>query len=104
MMSLAPAPADLGYEARADAARAHMRMRSQQRSAGLQLHSAEQRVMHQYGNTLPRSNFGKGADTLVTKFLRRVDEVMIRDHCSRTEAMRKARQENEAEFGLFQWV
>jgi hypothetical protein len=48
MMSLAPAPADLGYEARADAARAHMRMRSQQRSAGLQLHSAEQRVMHQY--------------------------------------------------------
>jgi hypothetical protein len=29
---------------------------------------------------------------------------MSRDKCDRTEAMRKARQENEAEFAMFQLV
>ena len=33
-----------------------------------------------------------------------VDNIMIRDKCDRTDAMRKARQENEAEFAMFQVV
>jgi hypothetical protein len=65
---------------------------------------AEQRVMYQYGNTLPRSSIVKGADTVTTRFMKRCDDIMIRDDCSRTEAMQKARQENEREFALFQLV
>jgi hypothetical protein len=65
---------------------------------------AEQRVMYQYGNTLPRSSIIKGADTVTTRFMKRCDDIMIRDDCSRTEAMQKARQENEAEFEIFQLV
>jgi hypothetical protein len=61
-------------------------------------------VEYHYGNTLPRTRIVKGVDTPTTRFMKRVDDIMIRDDCSRTVAMQKARQENEAEFGLFQLV
>jgi hypothetical protein len=61
--------------------------------------------MCQYGNTLPRSSkFGKGADTVTTRFMKHCDDIMIRDNCSRTVEMQLARQENEAEFEIFQLV
>jgi hypothetical protein len=66
---------------------------------------AEQCVLYAHGHTLPRSNVVKGAeDTLTTRFMKRVDDIMIRDNCERTVAMQKARQENEAEFEIFQLV
>jgi hypothetical protein len=57
-----------------------------------------------FGATLPRSDFGKGADAPIVKFMRKVDAVMVRDRCERHVAMQKARQENEAEFEMFQLV
>jgi hypothetical protein len=65
---------------------------------------AEQRVLATYGNTLPRSSVAKGDDTVTTHFMKCVDSIMLRDNCDRTDAMRKARQENEAEFAMFQLV
>jgi len=65
---------------------------------------AEQRAMYQYGNTLPRSNVVKGIDTVTTRFMKRCDDIMVRDGCSRTKAMQKARQENAAEFSIFQLI
>jgi hypothetical protein len=63
---------------------------------------AEQQVLDAYGATVPRSNFGKVADTLTVRFMKRCDAIMMRDRCDRTEAMRTARSENEGEFNLFQ--
>jgi hypothetical protein len=60
-----------------------------------------------YGNTPPRWAILKGAeDTVTTHFMKRVyDIMMIRDGLSdRTIVMQKARQENEAEFEIFQLV
>jgi hypothetical protein len=54
---------------------------------------------------LPRSNFAKGVgDSATVRFMKRCDEIMIRDGCNRTEAMRKARQEDPGEFEIFQLV
>ena len=54
---------------------------------------AEQRVLHQYGNTLPRRNdeMAKAADSVISKFMRLVDQEMRASHCERHEAMRKVR-------------
>jgi hypothetical protein len=37
-------------------------------------------------------------------FVETRDDIMVRDGCSRTEAMQKARQENAAEFSIFQLI
>jgi hypothetical protein len=65
---------------------------------------AKQRVMYAYGNTLPCGHLDKGIETAATVFMKRVDEVIARDRCSRTEAIEKARKENEAIFEAFQAV
>jgi hypothetical protein len=53
---------------------------------------------------LPRSDFAKDVDTVTTRFMKRCAEIQQRDGCGLTIAMRKARQENEAEFEMFQLV
>lgn len=55
--------------------------------------TAEQRVLHQYGNTLPRRNdeLAKAADSIISKFMRMVDQEMRASRCERHEAMRKVR-------------
>jgi hypothetical protein len=66
---------------------------------------AEQHVMHQYGNTLPRSDLLKGAgDTLVTTFMAKCDQVMIDECCDRTTAMQIVRKRYEGLFDAFQLV
>jgi hypothetical protein len=57
--------------------------------------------MHAFGNTLPRSRVTMGVDTVTTRFMKRVDDIMLLGGCDRTVATQKARQENEREFALF---
>jgi hypothetical protein len=63
-------------------------------------------VLYSYGDQLPRRNdaMSKAADSLVVRFMKRVDQTMLNECCDRTEAMRKARKENEREFADFQLV
>jgi hypothetical protein len=67
---------------------------------------AEQKVMYAFGRTLPRSDIAEGmVDTVTTRFMKRVDDIMIRDCLSdRSIAMQKARQEHPGEFEIFQLV
>jgi hypothetical protein len=62
---------------------------------------AKQIVQHQFGNTLPRAAIHKG-DDLVKVFERRVEHIMKRDGCSRTQAMKKARKESSYSFAGYQ--
>jgi len=72
---------------------------------GLSRELAEQRVMHTYGNTLPRSNILKGAgDSLVVRFMEKVDECMIDEDVDRTTAMSIVRKRHEGLFDAFQVV
>jgi hypothetical protein len=64
---------------------------------------AEQRVLHLHGD-LPRGGYAKGLDTTVTKFMKRYDDIMLRDDCDRTVAMQTAGQEHPSEFDLFRLV
>jgi hypothetical protein len=45
----------------------------------------EQRVLQQYGRTLPHEYIDKAADTAVMRFMCAVDSIMIRDRCDRDD-------------------
>jgi hypothetical protein len=83
----------------------HEDMVAKEMAKGLSRELAEQRVLYQYGNLLPRSNILKGAgDSLVTRFMAKCDQVMLDENCDRTEAMRRVRKRNEGLFDAFQIV
>jgi hypothetical protein len=67
---------------------------------------AAQRVLANYGNTLPKSNdmMSKAADTVITKFMRLVDQEMRDSNCERHEAMRKVRQSEPELFEAYSLV
>ena len=75
-------------------------------SKGFDPVTAGQRILHSYGSTLPHRNdeMAKAANTITTKFMRLVDEIMIEKNCDRTSALRLARQEDEDLFGAYQLV
>ena len=66
---------------------------------------AGQRVLQQYGSHALRSrvDFSKG-ESIVTRFMTRVDEVMVRDWCDRTSAMETVRKEEPVLFSALELV
>jgi hypothetical protein len=75
-------------------------------SKGFSPDLAAQRVLHAYGDRLPHRNdaMSKAADTLVTRFMKRVDQTMVNECCDRNTAMRKVRQQDPDLYECFQLV